>query len=377
MENNNVLSTLPILPVKRTVLFPGVMMPLTIGRERSIAAVNAAMKTEEKVIVVVAQRDPQTEEPGLSDLYSIGAKAIIKQLGQSSEGTIHALVQGLDRVVLLKEEQSTPYSTVRVRTLERPSDNGPEVQALHRAIQELLSDLPRLIQAPGIQEVSTVLSNEDDSLSLAYRIASLVNLNVVEEQRLLECTSTLDLLRSLYASLSKELQILQLRDKIAKDAQTKIGKSQREYILREQLKAIQQELGEGEDDENEIARLKKQITDADLPDHIRKEVEREVARLGKVPPTSPDHQVLRTYLELVLELPWKKASEEHLDLSTVRQVLEEDHYGIKEVKERIVEHLAVLKLNPTAKAPILCLVGPRRRQDKLGAVDCQSDGPHL
>jgi ATP-dependent Lon protease len=358
MEQNDVLSTLPILPVKRTVLFPGVMMPLTIGRERSIAAVNGAMKTEEKMIVVVAQRDPQTEEPGLSDLYSIGTKAMIKQLGQSTEGTTHALVQGLDRVVVLKEEQSTPYSTVRVRTLERPSDSGPEVQALHRAIQELLSDLPRLIQAPGVQEVSAVLSNEDDSLSLAYRIASLVNLNVVEEQRLLECTSTLDLLRSLYAALSKELQILQLRDKIAKDAQTKIGKSQREYILREQLKAIQEELGEGEDDENEVTRLKRQIAEADLPEHIRKEVEREVTRLGKVPPTSPDHQVLRTYLELVLELPWRKASEEHLDLSTVRQVLEEDHYGIKEVKERIVEHLAVLKLNPTAKAPILCLVGP-------------------
>ncbi len=358
MENNNLLSTLPILPVKRTVLFPGVMMPLTIGRERSIAAVNAAMKTEEKMIVVVAQRDPQTEEPGLTDLYPIGTKAIVKQLGQSSEGPIHALVQGLDRVVLLKEEQSTPYATVRVRTLERPSGSGPEVQALHRAIQELLSDLPRLIEAPGVQEVSAVLSNEDDSLSLAYRIASLVNFNVAEEQRLLECTSTLELLRSLYAALSKELQILQLREKIAKDAQTKIGKSQREYILREQLKAIQQELGEGEDDENEVSRLKKQINEADLPDHIRKEVEREVTRLGKVPPTSPDHQVLRTYLELVLELPWKKASEEHLDLSTVRQVLDEDHYGIKEVKERIVEHLAVLKLNPRAKAPILCLVGP-------------------
>jgi len=358
MEHTDVLSTLPILPVKRTVLFPGVMMPLTIGRERSIAAVNAAMKTEEKMIVVVAQRDPQEEEPGLSDLYSIGTKAMIKQLGQASEGTIHALVQGLDRVVILKEELSAPYSTVRIRTLERPSDSGPEIQALHRAIQELLSDLPRLIQAPGVQEVSAVLSNEDDSLSLAYRIASLVNLNVVEEQRLLECASTLDLLRSLYAALSKELQILQLRDKIAKDAQTKIGKSQREYILREQLKAIQQELGEGEDDENEVARLRRQIEEADLPDHVRKEVEREVTRLGKVPPTSPDHQVLRTYLELVLELPWKKASEEHLNLSRVRQVLEEDHYGIKEVKERIVEHLAVLKLNPSAKAPILCLVGP-------------------
>ncbi len=358
MENNNVLSALPILPVKRTVLFPGVMMPLTIGRERSIAAVNAAMKTEEKMIVVVAQRDPQTEEPALADLYSIGTKAIVKQIGQSSEGTIHALVQGLDRVVLLKEEQSTPYSIVRVRSLGRPTDDGPEVQALHRAIQELVSDLPRLIQAPGIQEVGTVLSNEDDSVALAYRIASLVNLDVVEEQRLLESSSTLDLLRSLYAALSKEIQILQLREKIAKDAQTKIGKNQREYILREQLKAIQDELGEGEGEENEVARLKKQIAEADLPEPIRKEVAREAARLSKVPPTSPDHQVLRTYLELVLELPWKKASEEHLNLSTVRQVLEEDHYGIKEVKERIVEHLAVLKLNPTAKAPILCLVGP-------------------
>ncbi|MDK2745586.1 MAG: endopeptidase La [Nitrospira sp.] len=355
---NTILSTLPVLPVKRTVLFPGVMMPLTVGRQRSVAAVNAAMKTEEKMIVVVAQRDPQAEEPGLADLYSIGTKAIVKQIGQTSEGVIHALVQGLDRVVLLKEEQATPYPTVRVRSLERPSDNGPEVQALHRAIQELLSDLPKLIEAPGIQEVSAVLSNENDSIALAYRIASLVNLNVVEEQRLLECSSTLDLLRSLYAALSKEIQILQLREKIAKDAQTKIGKSQREYILREQLKAIQQELGEGEGEENEVASLKKQIEEADLPDHIRKEVEREVTRLGKVPPTSPDHQVLRTYLELVLELPWKKASKEHLDLSTVRQVLEEDHYGIKEVKERIVEHLAVLKLNPTAKAPILCLVGP-------------------
>ncbi len=355
---NNLLSTLPILPVKRTVLFPGVMMPLTVGRERSVAAVNAAMKTEEKMIVVVAQRDPQTEEPGLADLYSIGTKAIVKQIGQTSEGVIHALVQGLERVVLLKEEQITPYPMVRVRSLGRPSDNGTEVQALHRAIQELVSDLPRLIDAPGIQEVGAVLSNEGDSVALAYRIASLVNLNVVEEQRLLECSSTLDLLRSLYAALSKEIQILQLREKIAKDAQTKIGKNQREYILREQLKAIQQELGEGEEEENEIARLKKQIEEADLPDHIRKEVEREVTRLGKVPPTSPDHQVLRTYLELVLELPWKKASKEHLDLSTVRQVLEEDHYGIKEVKERIVEHLAVLKLNPTAKAPILCLVGP-------------------
>ncbi|ALA58736.1 endopeptidase La [Nitrospira moscoviensis] len=358
MENEPRVLTLPILPIKRTVLFPGVMMPLTIGRPRSMAAVNAAMKTEEKMIVVVAQRDPQTEEPGTADLYTIGTKAIIKQIGQGSEGTIHALTQGLERVVLIKEEQTDPYLSARVRLLDRPTGSGTELQALHRAIQELAAELPRLIQAPGIQEASVAFANETDPVALAYRIASMVNLTVAEEQKLLESSSTVDLLRDLYAALSKEIQILQLRDKIASDTQAKIGKNQREYILREQLKAIQQELGEGEGEENEIAHLKKQIEEADLPDHIRKEVEREVTRLGKVPPSSPDHQVLRTYLELVLELPWKKASEEHLNLSRVRQVLEEDHYGIKEVKERIVEHLAVLKLNPTAKAPILCLVGP-------------------
>ena len=358
MDNETKVLALPILPIKRTVLFPGVMMPLTIGRERSVAAVNAAMKTEEKMILVVAQRDPQTDKPSFDDLYTIGTKAIVKQIGQSSEGAIQALVQGLERVALIKEEQATPYAIARVRSLERPSDSGTEVQALHRAIQELVADLPRLIQAPGIEEASIALSNEDDPVALAYRIASLVNLTVAEEQKLLETPSTTDLLRGLYAALLKEIQILQVRDKIASDAKEKIGKNQREYILREQLKAIQQELGESDGEENEVAHLKKQIQDADLPEHVRKEVEREVARLGKVPPSSPDHQVLRTYLELVLELPWKKASEEHLNLSTVRQVLEEDHYGIKEVKERIVEHLAVLKLNPTAKAPILCLVGP-------------------
>ena len=358
MSNDTLPLILPVLPIKRTVLFPGTMMPLTVGRERSMAAVHAAMKTEEKMIVVVAQRDPLTDEPRLGDLYSIGTKAIVKQIGHASEGAIHVLAQGVERVALIKEEQPTPYILARVRPIERPSDSGTEVQALHRAIQELVTDLPRLIEAPGIQEASVVLSNEEDPVALAYRIASLVNLTVAEEQKLLEGSSTADLLRGLYAALSKEIQILQLRDKIASDAKEKISKSQREYILREQLKAIQQELGEGEGEESELALLKKQVQEANLPDHIRKEVERDVARLAKVPPSSPDHQVLRAYLELVLELPWKKASEDHLNLSTVRQVLEEDHYGIKEVKERIVEHLAVLKLNPTAKAPILCLVGP-------------------
>ncbi|THJ21553.1 MAG: endopeptidase La [Nitrospira sp. CG24E] len=358
MNNETRAVKLPVLPIKRTVLFPGIMMPLTVGRERSTAAVEAATKTEEKTILVVAQRDPQKDAPGLEDLYTIGTKAIVKQIGRSDEGTIQVLVQGLERVALLKVEQTEPFLLVQARRLDHLSDQGTEIQALHRAIQELVTDLPRLIQAPGIQEAAVAFSNEDDPVALAYRVASLLSLTVQDEQKLLESSSTIELLRSLYGALSKEIQILQLRDKIASDAQTKIGKTQREYILREQLKAIQQELGEGEEEGNEITELKKKIQEADLPDHVRKDVEREIARLAKVPPSSPDHQVLRAYLDLVLELPWKKASEDRLALSTVRQVLAEDHYGIKEVKERIVEHLAVLKLNPTAKAPILCLVGP-------------------
>ena len=357
--NSAILSvTLPVLPIKRTVLFPGILIPVTVGRERSVAAVNAALKTEEKMILVVAQRDPGKENPGLEDLYTIGTKAIVKQVGRSEDGTIQALIQGIERVALLKVDQSDPFLLVQARRLELPTDNDREVQALQRAIQELITDLPRLIQAPGIDEATAAFRNETNPATLAYRVASLLNLTVKEEQTLLESSSTIELLRSLYAFLSKEIQILQLRDKIASDAQAKIGKNQREYILREQLKAIQQELGEGDGEESEVAHLKQKIQEADLPEHVRKEVEREITRLAKVPPSSPDHQVLRTYLELVLELPWTKASEEHVDLSKVRQVLEEDHYGIKEVKERIVEHLAVLKLNPTAKAPILCLVGP-------------------
>jgi len=358
MNNATLSVTLPVLPIKRTVLFPGILIPVTVGRDRSVAAVNAALKTEEKTILVVAQRDPGKENPGLDDLYTIGTKAIVKQVGRSDDATIQALIQGIERVALLKVEKSEPYLLAQARRLELPTDNGREIQALQRAIQELITDLPRLIQAPGIDEATVAFRNEENPATLAYRVASLLNLTVKEEQTLLESSSTIELLRSLYVFLSKEIQILQLRDKIASDTQAKIGKNQREYILREQLKAIQQELGEGDGEESEVAHLKKQIQEADLPEHIRKEVEREIARLAKVPPSSPDHQVLRTYLELVLELPWTKASEEHLDLDKVRQVLEEDHYGIKEVKERIVEHLAVLKLNPTAKAPILCLVGP-------------------
>lgn len=358
MDDHSVLTILPVLPVKRTVLFPGVLMPLTIGRESSMAAVDAALKTEDKTIIVVSQRDPEQEQPTIDDLYTIGTKAVIKQIARTDGSKIHALAQGIERAVLLRVEQTDPYLTVRSRRLPNPSDSGPEIDAMHRAITELVRALPDLIEAPGIQEAVAALSDEKDPVVLAYRVASFMNLTVASEQELLEAQTCADLLRGLYAALSREIQILQLRDKIAGEVQAKLSKSQREYILREQLKTIQHELGEDDSEESELSHLKKQIEEADLPEVVQKEADREMARLSKMPPASSDYHVILGYLEMLLELPWTKASPDQLDLANVRKILDEDHYGIKEVKERIVEHLAVLKLNPEAKAPILCLVGP-------------------
>jgi ATP-dependent Lon protease len=357
-SNASVLTNLPILPLKRTVLFPGTMMPLAVGRDRSIAAVEAALKTEDKTLLVVAQRDAQIDQPTLEDLYPIGTKAVIKQTARTPDGHYNILIQGLERFVLLKLDQTDPYLQARVKQLPPPSEQSTEVEALHRAILDIITELPKLIQTPGVHDAVAALGTEEDPVALAYRIASLLNLTLDGEQQLLAASTRADLLRGLYAALSREVQILQLRDKIASEAREKLGKTQREYLLREQLKTIQQELGENNGEEDDVGALRTKIQEANLPEHVRKETDRELARLAKTPSASPEHQVIRSYLELVLELPWNKSSEEGLDLSYVRKVLNEDHYGIKEVKERIVEHLAVLKLNPTAKAPILCLVGP-------------------
>jgi len=356
--SDTTLTTLPVLPVKRTVLFPGVRVPLTVGRDRSVAAVEFALKTEEKTVLIVSQRDPETSEPTLENLYQIGTTAVIKQVGRTADGQLHAVVQGVERCVLLKVEQTTPFLMVRARQLPAPSDSGPEIDALHRAVVDLVEQFPTLIQMPGIGEVVEALRAERSPVAFAYRVASLLNLTVDNEQALLEAPTCAELLRKIFTALSHEVQVLQLRNKIASDAQAEMGKSQREYVLRQQLKAIQQELGEGDGDERDVGELKKRIEEAGLPEDVRKEADRELGRLTKIPAASPEHQVIRSYLELLLELPWSKTSVDSLELPRVRQVLDEDHYGIQDVKERIVEHLAVLKLNAGAKAPILCLVGP-------------------
>ncbi|HXA63811.1 MAG TPA: endopeptidase La [Bryobacteraceae bacterium] len=358
MSDEPVVYTLPVLPLKNAVLFPYLMMPLSAGRAGSIAAVEAALATESKEIVVFTQRDADVEVPTQEDLYSIGTKAVIRKMNRASEGHIELLVLGMERVVLSKLDNSEPFLRARVTPLALPEDKSSEVEALQGALIELAGEALTLAQPNAPQELRGLLAANEDPLRLTFVLASMFSLDFEKSQSLLEAPSRVEALRMLHRYLTHEVQVLELRNKINTEARTEMSKEQRDYLLRQQMRAIQQELGEKGGEQAEAEQLRERLEKADLPEEILKEAKRELDRLEKLPPGAPDYNVIRTYLDYVLELPWRKSSEDSLDIARARQVLDEDHFGLKDVKERILEHLGVLKLNPNAKAPILCFVGP-------------------
>jgi ATP-dependent Lon protease len=355
-SDNNVV-VLPVLPLKNTVLFPNLFMPLAVGRPNSIAAVEAVLATEEKSFVVVAQRDSSNEQPGFEHLYSVGTRAVIKKMGRG-EGVIELIVQGVERVSLLRPEQTEPFLKVCVHPLVEPTDQGPENEAMFRAVIDLATRVLELAQVQVPFNIQQLVAQTPDPLRFVYMLGSMLSLDVEKEQALLEAPTRGEALRLLHGYLGHEIQVLELRKKISSAAETEMSKQQREYMLRQQMQAIQQELGEKSPEKAEVDELRRRLSEADLPDMVRKEAERELSRLERLPPAAPDYQVIRTYLDFVLELPWTKTTPDILDLARARQVLDEDHYGLSDIKDRILEDLAVLKLNPEAKAPILCLVGP-------------------
>jgi len=353
----NELQVLPVLPLKNTILFPGLLLPLSVGRENSLAAVEAALKTEEKEVVLVAQRDPHVDAPEQDELYTIGTKAVIRKSSRQGEGMMEILVLGIERVVIVKIE-SEGYLKARFRELPLPEDAGSEVEALRGALLDLAAKAVSLAQPQSAAELTHMLAGNDDPLRLAYLLASIFSLDVAKEQKLLESETRVDALRLMHSYLAHELQVLELRQKIASSARDEMSKEQREYLLRQQLRAIQQELGEKDGEKAEVELLRERFEKAELPEEAKKEVERELGRLEKIPAQSPDYHVTRTWVEFVLDLPWNTLTQDNLDIAHAREILDNDHYGLKEIKERILEHLAVLKRNPQAKAPILCLVGP-------------------
>jgi ATP-dependent Lon protease len=356
-KTNTEFQSLPALPLKNTVLFPGLLLPLSVGREGSMGAVQAALNTEEKEIVLIAQRDAQVDTPQQDDLYTIGTKAVIRKSSRPNDGVMEILVLGVERVVVVKLDASGPFLAAKYRILPLPDDGGSEVEALSGALLDLAGKAIALAQPQTAPELTRMLAGSEDPLRLAYLLASVFSLDAAREQKLLEAETRVDALRLIHSYLAHELQVLELRQQIASNARDEMTKEQRDYLLRQQLRAIQQELGDKDSDKAEVELLRERFEKAELPEEAKKDFERELGRLERLPAGAPDYHVTRTYLEFVLDLPWNAATEDNLDIAHAREVLDNDHFGLKEVKERILEHLSVLKRNPEAKAPILCLVG--------------------
>ncbi|MDX6694934.1 MAG: ATP-dependent Lon protease [Blastocatellia bacterium] len=349
-----------VLPLQNTTLFPETVVPLAVGRTRSIAAVEAALSTEEKLLACISLRnaDVNGSDASGADLYQVGTLVMIKRMERIEDG-VHLIVQGTERVRVLDWTQEQPFLRARVRILpELKTVDADEVEASKRNVQQLIQQaLAMMPQVPP--EVRAIVLQSNEPIRLAYFLASILNLGTEQEQKMLEAETVDELLRLAHNYLAHEVEIMQIRSKIANEAQSEMNKAQRDYILRQQMKAIQKELGDddgGEDAEADM--MRERLETADLPEDVRKEAERELKRMQRLPAAAPDYHVIRTYLEYVLELPWNKASEDKLDLKEARRILDEDHYGLEDIKERILEFLAVIKLRPDAKSPILCFVGP-------------------
>jgi ATP-dependent Lon protease len=352
------VTVLPVLPLKNTILFPGLLLPLSVGRPSSLEAVQTALKSESKEIILVAQRDPNAEAPGQDGLHTIGTKAVIRQSSRNGNAGMEILVLGVDRVVIVKLEQTEPFLQAKYTVLALPEDGGSEVEALEGALMEQAAKAIQLAQPQSAAELTRMLSNSDDPLRLAYLLASVFSLDLAKQQQLLEAETRLDALRLIHSFLAHELQVLELRQKISSNARDEMSKEQRDYLLRQQLRAIQSELGEKDGEKADADLLRERFEKANLPEEAQKEVKRELEKLERLPSAAPDYHLTRTWIEFVLDLPWSTATEDNLDIANARKVLDEDHFGLTEVKERILEHLSVLQRNPSAKAPILCFVGP-------------------
>lgn len=349
---------LPVFPLKNAVLFPYLGMPLAANRDISTAAIESAVATEEKEILVVAQRDATVQEPDREALFDVGTKAVIRRLAPVPTGGVQLFVQGMTRVRIRELTQEKPFLRARFEPAPVALDVGADVEALEREVKELGAKVLSLAQPRADLDISQLVGGEEDRVRWLYVLASIMGLELSKAQELLATDNLTDGLRLMHEYLQYEVQVLEVRQDIASKVQSEMTKQQREMLLRQQMRAIQQELGETDEEGAEAEVLRERLAKADLPDDVRAEAERELTRLARLPQASPETNVIRSYLEIILELPWKQRSETVLDLDNARKVLDEDHLGLEDVKDRILEHLAVMKLNPEAKSPILCFVGP-------------------
>jgi ATP-dependent Lon protease len=351
-------STLPVLPLKETVVFPQSVSPLAIGQERSVRLVDDVLEGERMLaLVTVKDGDGDPDQPGWDDLYEIGTAAVVHKMIRVPDGTLRILVQGVGRIKLERRVQDEPYLVGEFAPIPDEVEETPELEALTRSVQTEFGRLISLV--PYLpSELELAAANVDDPGALSHLVASTLRLKTAEKQALLEQQTVYDRLHEVLRILKRELEVVELGTKISSQVQSELEKGQREYFLRQQLKAIQDELGEGDEQQAEVAELRERIEEKNLPEDTKKAVEREVARLEKLPPAAAEYGVIRTYVDWILSLPWSETTEDNLDLDRAREFLDEDHYDLEKVKERILEYLAVSKLKNDLSGPILCFVGP-------------------
>ena len=347
-EDSLISDDLPVLPLRGIVVYPMMWLPLTIGQERSIQLVEDALP-QSRIIALVTSRDESLEEPSPAEIYEIGTAAQVHRVLKAPDGTIRLALQGLERIRLTEYIQQKPYLRARVEVLPETLEESLEIEALVRAVQDLFRRLVELdSQMPD--ELAVMAANVENARQLAYLVASSVRLEMEQAQELLAMDSVQQKLLRLTQFLNKEVEVMELGHKIQSEAQGEMERMQRDFFLREQLKAIQKELGEEDEQEADIRELEERIEAAGMPEEAGKEARRELNRMKRMPIQAAEYSVIKTYLDLMVSLPWQQTTEDNLDIAHARQVLEEDHYGLEEIKDRIVEYLAVRKLRAERKA---------------------------
>ncbi len=357
---------LPLLPLRGTVVFPQTLVPLAAALPRSLRLIDDVMAGD-RTVAMVLQKDADNENAGPNDILDIGTIATIHQMMRVPDGSVRLAVQGTERMQVLEIVQEEPFLKARVRTIPEPAEESVEVEALSRNALDLFQRLVGLVPHLPEELVTAALNIDDDPRHLVYLIASNLRMEAEERQQLLERDSISEKLRELNAFITKELDVLELGRKIQTDVQDEMSKSQREYFLREQMKAIQRELGEESETETEVRELREKIESVGMPEEAEKEARRELDRLSKLPPAAAEYGVIKTYLDWLTSLPWNTTTEEHIDIKRAREILDEDHYGLERIKDRILEYLAVRKLKQDQatdsgeplihREPILCFVG--------------------
>jgi ATP-dependent Lon protease len=349
-------ATLPVLPLKETVVFPESMTPLAIGQERSIKLVDDVVAGD-RLLVLVTVRDEDVDIPTWDDLYGIGTAAVVHKMIRVPDGTLRILVQGIRRVRLERRVQEDPYLTGEFVEFPDVVPDTKEVEALTRNVQGLFARIIALV--PYLpEELQIAAANVDDPSALCHLVASTLRLKTEEKQHLLELVDVEERLREVSLILNRELEVFELGTKIQAQVHSELEKGQREFFLRQQLKAIQDELGEADPEQAEIQELRERLEALDLPEDVSKAAFRELARLERLPPVAAEYGVIRTYLDWIVTLPWNVTTTDNLDLERAREILDEDHFDLEKVKDRIIEHLAVSKLREDASGQILCFVGP-------------------